>query len=562
MRKLRNLSKIVFFTVILLTTHTLNSAQPQYAQRKQSAQERRDQLKQDASTATSEVDTKCKEILGYVNSGKTLSKQELREALHDIAKNRKYLPVIDNPQKSTYHILSAWVYYFDNKQDKALKEAASGQKADPQNLNAVKTHLALSVIYRDYASATEALTEQSTGTEETNSQSPQQINEGDIQLEVNSVRIGLLGKVFDFHPEPVGPNSTSWKSAGRVTCALLWKIDANELNSFAPVEKAKPAETNEPNASQHEPNLPTPTAPEPSAESNAVTTAPENTASQSQESSPAAEEIPASSTQAVPEQPYQAQKMPELEAFSQLQNQFVKDKRAVFVGINLNDPAKRKNLENWFSKNPQTWQIFLLPAEQRQKMFACLDGGLDKPMLLIVAPDSTIRYAGRVESFLPKMIIRGILENSKEFAEPNEPNRPPAAAESNLPAVKSVQPAQLPVEPKITPVLNTDANANKTTVNTQQPQTTTASAPVKQQLNEDFSADDYQAETLLSNARTFLQISNRLPSHMYRKPVEMCRRVMKDYPNTKYAQEAQILLRNVPKEYRQQYNLTDEELGL
>ena len=49
---------------------------------------------------------------------------------------------------------------------------------------------------------------------------------------------------------------------------------------------------------------------------------------------------------------------------------------------------------------------------------------------------------------------------------------------------------------------------------------------------------------------------------MYRKPVEMCRRVMKDYPNTKYAQEAQMLLRNVPKEYRQQYNLTDEELGL
>jgi hypothetical protein len=37
---------------------------------------------------------------------------------------------------------------------------------------------------------------------------------------------------------------------------------------------------------------------------------------------------------------------------------------------------------------------------------------------------------------------------------------------------------------------------------------------------------------------------------------------MKNYPNTKYAQEAQMLLRNVPKEHRQQYNLTDEELGL
>jgi hypothetical protein len=37
---------------------------------------------------------------------------------------------------------------------------------------------------------------------------------------------------------------------------------------------------------------------------------------------------------------------------------------------------------------------------------------------------------------------------------------------------------------------------------------------------------------------------------------------MKDYPNTKYAQQAQMLLRNVPQEHRQQYNLTDQELGL
>ena len=305
-----------------------------------------------------------------------------------------------------------------------MKQAASGQKAAPQNPNAVKTRLALSLIYKDYASAIEALTEQSTGTEETNSQSSQQTNEGDIQLDVNAVRLGLLGKVFDFQPQPVEPNSTSWQSAGRLICALLWKIDANELDSFAPVEKAKPAETNEPNTPQHEPNLPTPTAPEPPAESNANTAVPKA----------------AASAEAIPEQPYEAQKMPELEVFSQLQNQFVKDKRTVFAGINLNDPAKRKNLENWLSKNPQIWQIFLLSAEQQQKMFACLDGGLDKPMLLIVAPDSTIRYAGRVESFLPKMIIRGILENPQEFAEPNEPNQPLAAAESNLPAVQHAKP--------------------------------------------------------------------------------------------------------------------------
>ena len=373
----------------------------------------------------------------------------------------------------------------------------------------------------------------------------QQTNEGNIQLDINSVQAGLLGKTFDFNPEPVEVNSSSWQSAGRLACALLWKIDANEFDSFAPAQIAKPAETNEPNASLYESNLPIPPAPEPVA----TTPSGENTFSPMLQSEGEKQGKTYQST---------------FVAFSQLQSQFAKDKRTVFAGINLNDPAKRKNLENWLSKNPQTWQIFLLPPEGQQKMLAYFSGDFEKPVLLIIAPDNTIRYAGKVEGFLPKMIIRGILENPQEFAEPNEPNRPSAPAESNLPAVKPVQPVHLPVRPNM-PQTST-ADVNKTTLNVQhpqtQPQTTTASAPVKQQANEDFSADDYQAETLLSNAKTFLQIGNRLPSHMYLKPIEMCRRVMKDYPNTKYAQEAQMLLRNVPKEYRQQYNLTDEELGL
>jgi outer membrane protein assembly factor BamD (BamD/ComL family) len=67
---------------------------------------------------------------------------------------------------------------------------------------------------------------------------------------------------------------------------------------------------------------------------------------------------------------------------------------------------------------------------------------------------------------------------------------------------------------------------------------------------------------LLENAKAFFKIGNRLQYHTYQKPVDMCRTVMKDYPNTKYATEAQILLRKVPERFRERYNLTDEELGL
>lgn len=48
----------------------------------------------------------------------------------------------------------------------------------------------------------------------------------------------------------------------------------------------------------------------------------------------------------------------------------------------------------------------------------------------------------------------------------------------------------------------------------------------------------------------------------YSQSVAICRGVIKDYPNTDYAQQARELLREVPEDLRSQYNLSDEELGL
>jgi hypothetical protein len=545
MRKFSNLSKLVFLTVILLITYTGISAPAPYIQppiaapttpRRVSAQEKKQQLQQEAATASTELSTKYQEILSHVNSAQAPSDPNLKEFLKIAAKNRKYLPVFNDSQKSTYLAFSAWVFYFDNKLDKAVKQAASAQKVSPKNQNSIKTRFALSLLYKDYTSAIESLSEQSPNnrpgpqTAKTEEQPYQQGAEPDIQLDVNAVRIAMLGKVLDFHPEPLEANQPSWQSAGRLVCALLWKLDANELDSFAPPEVTKPAETNEPNAPPREPNAPQPVL---------VT---------------------------MPEPQYQAKQMPEFEVFSKLQNQFSQNKKIVLTGINLNDLTKTKNLANWLSKNPQAWQTFVLSAEQQEKMFLSLGDGFDKPVLLIVAPDSTIRYAGSVEGFLPQMVIHNIMQNPQEFApkDSNEPNQP--FAEPNLPAVEPVR--HIPAEPnklRIAPVLPT-ADVNKTVINTQRPQTAPApntvppQAKLQQNVDEDFF--DPQAEDLINHARAFLKINNVLPNHMYRDPIEWCRRVRKDYPNTKYAREAQMLLRNVPERYRQQYNLTDEELGI
>lgn len=532
MRKFSHLPKFVSLIIILFITLEVSAQH----QRRLSAQEKRQQLQQESSAAMTEVDNTYKEILSLVNSGQTPPDPNLKESLRVIARNRKYLPVLNNLQKSTYHILSAWVYYFDDKQDRALKQAVSGQKVAPKNINTIKTHFALAIIYKDYTSAIEALMEQDTNTRalpqspETASVSYSQPAE-DIQLDVNAVRIDMLGRAFDFHPEPVETDSTPWQSAGRLISALLWKIDANELDSFAPVDTNKPKD----------PNLPVQPAPKP-------------VAAQSEENLPPQTEFEQQSTA------YGQAQISEFEEFSQLQSLFEKDERAVFVGINLNNPEKRKNLENWLSKHPKSWKTFTLSSEAQQKMIS-LFGGSNKPMLLIVGPDSAVRYAGDVNGFLPQMIIQNILKNPLEFMEPNEPNLPPKL--SQTPVAEANEPAQTvlpsPAEPNRPPSSIVVKNVNEPN----KLQTAPPSAASENQMDDGFSAaDDYQAEKLLENARTFFRIGGTLPSHSYRDPVNWCRQIIKNYPNTKYAQEAQVLLRQVPEKYRQQYNITDEELGL
>lgn len=47
----------------------------------------------------------------------------------------------------------------------------------------------------------------------------------------------------------------------------------------------------------------------------------------------------------------------------------------------------------------------------------------------------------------------------------------------------------------------------------------------------------------------------------YNQVAAICRGVIRDYPDTRYVQQAQELLRQIPEDQRAQLNLTDEELG-
>ncbi|MFA5291537.1 MAG: hypothetical protein WC496_00730 [Phycisphaerae bacterium] len=528
MRKFGNPSKVVFFIFAIITPYIFNVSvqaadppQPRpLSPKAQAIMEKRQLFQQEAAAAAPEVEAECAKFIAYVNFGQAPDEPNLNAGLKNIARNRKFAPVFNEQQKAVYYTLASWVYYFDQKPDKAMKQAVLGKKSAPINSNVTKTNLGLSLIYKDYSLATAALIGRGETTESDSQsedfQSYQQFPSDQLDIDINSIRADLLGKVFDIRP----PSAMTDKPVKDVLCLLLWKIDANDLDYFAPKETPKPAETNEPN------------------------TPPEII---------------------VEQQPYQARPTPALEAFSQLQSRF-KNTKAVFFGINLNDISKTKNFENWLAKNPQPWPIAAPLAQLQEKVTSFLAASPDKPMLVVVGPDSTIRYVGDVNNFLPRMIIGNILNNPQEFAEPNEPNKPGEPNEPNQPQsqadapVAPVQiltpPAAEPNEPKQTAAVK-DANQNSRTVQTPQQPVVNKNAP-----DEEFTENDYQAIQLLENARTFFKIGNRLQHHTYAKPIEMCRTVIKNYPNTKYAEQARILMRNVPERFRDRFGITNEELGL
>ncbi len=533
MTEYNNLLKFVFLIFIsaILTSAVLAADQyPRSAsQRAQALQERRQQLEKEAADAEKEIGDECAKWIALINAAQTPGDTNVSDGLKFIARNRKFLPILNRQQKGdSYSVLSAWVYYFDNKPEKAIRQIVSAYKLTPQNANVFKTYFALSLIYRDYSPLAEIIAAQevSPSVEEPSilqDSSYQQPSGAELNLDISRIRTDLLGKTFDIHSKISDYNSSL--SGKKLACLFLWKLDPNELEKFTTAAAPAPVE-------------------------------------KTAESVPSGE----SEFEETAEQQETNKKNPEIDLFSQLQNQFAKNTDVVFAAVNFNAPDKAKNVKNWLAENPQQWQAVPPSAQLRQTATSFIGSAPDTPILLIISPDSAVRYLGNIDSFLPQILISNILANLQEFAAPNEPNQPlklpkaPPLEEQTeddedqpqtTPQIEQAAPEPSPVESRAE---QTPAHVQET------PKETAPPAQPENQIDEDFF--DPRAETLIEHARAFFKIANRLQHHTYSKPVEMCKTVIKDYPNTKYSEQARTLMRQVPERFRERFDITDEELGL
>ena len=233
----------------------------------------------------------------------------------------------------------------------------------------------------------------------------------------------------------------------------------------------------------------------------------------------------------------------EMTAYGQLFGSYLVHPKVKFLAVNTDPVISAPTVVNKLLESPWPWaHVMAAKSTGGMAQYANLD--CKQPTLAIVDTSGTIKYAGPAAGFLaPMMLIRIAGE-------------PPSAGSIRRPG------GTTPPRTIFNPFKGLFGGGN------QRPpaKTTTGGTtlPPPKRIDEDddeITPESYQAGKLLEYAKMFVS-AGRKPVLTSKQGVDYCRQIIRDYPNTKYEQEARLLLRRVPEYERKRYNITDKEMGL
>jgi hypothetical protein len=243
-------------------------------------------------------------------------------------------------------------------------------------------------------------------------------------------------------------------------------------------------------------------------------------------------------------------------AFGKLFQSNLSGGRVKFLAINLDLPANRKVVAGEIIKQPQPWAQAII-ADQAEGMlseFSLIP--LSNPVLMMADTTGTIRYAGPATGFIAPMLLAGIVSGNVAGSGGTEEKTesvvtPLTPADSN--SLAAVDSNSLPADSNSLPRAAQAPAVQKPVQKAGQPQT---------QYKELSEEDKIQAEKLVTYAEDLFMKAAGKRVITYKRGIELCRQVMKEYPGSEYANKARQLLRQVPENQRSKYNITDQELGL
>jgi len=210
----------------------------------------------------------------------------------------------------------------------------------------------------------------------------------------------------------------------------------------------------------------------------------------------------------------------------------------------------------------------------------------ETPFMLIADKEGKVKYAGPVTDFMSAFILTELtgieleLEKMRKMPEPPKPKIQPhrqtpspvkkrTRKQRQQPMPMMMDPMMMgmpmPMPPEAAPPKPV-AEPNKPSAdpNTPAKAERPVTPPVSKQSS-DFPTqsleDEVRAEKLFQSAQMHIEESRKLRMKNPKQGIEDARRILKEFPNTEYAQKARELLRRVPDRWKKRHDITDEELG-
>jgi len=481
---------------------------------------KREQMRQEAQASYASIERALKATLEKINLNQRLNDEQLKKAAELLETNRRNAALYDTPQKAGYMLLQSWTAYHQNDSTNALNWATRACKEDPNNGDAWATQTLFSLAYGRRPLEPQAIRprlqtrrlregQDDVMNEMTTPEAVGYGQPGTLAFDVKTLRREIMRERITLQEfKSADGQEVMYRPGENILCLLFWKTQV-EADSNDPFE-TKPAAA--PDAGM--PGMP---------------------------GMPVMPDIGGGydSSQASP--------LAEQQAYFEAMAEALADKKEVrFAEISLNAASDAaKIMRDRFSTVPL---VFAASAGSGATAFGRIDAA--SPVMLIIDKEGQIRYAGPAAGFVPAFLLTHLTGVPIDLAALQaEPSEIPAMQMTtpDAPGAPMMAPPMMPGMPGMPPMEGEPMQE---------------AAPTEKKYKELPPEKQVEAEKKLSYVRDLFIRGSRMRIQSYKRGVDMCREIMRDYPGTQYAEEARMLLRQVPENRRSTYNITNEELGL
>jgi hypothetical protein len=571
-------------------TRTTNTAAADA--RAQKLEQQKEMQGQAMIDAAKDVDSKLVELLNLINKNQKPSSEKIASALKTIEETSKFLSRFDSKTQCEHYMLKAWANYFNNEPKTANQTAKQAYRTDQENNDAFITQAAIAILTDNKPIVQKPKTSpaqtQSVGSQRPQRQRPQSrrrqnaantsgsirvsgsVGSGKIlQLDVEAINADMLGKkIQPLEVKCINATTLTCDPAQENLCIMFWQLpessipDPNEPSQkqsaasaasgrVAPQTMARPEMMSQRRSSR--------TSRRPDRTSRRGATPGETAPRRPEMMMPGRPDMmgpgmmrpemmmmgPGMMGPGMSQYPFGTQTASQIlspertletqmDAFGQLFDSSFDNPGVKFLAVNTDQPKVRKKVVKQLLQSPWPWaNVMANDPSGGAEQFKDVDA--QQPTLTIVDKNATMKYAGPAEGFLAPMVLEktaGItISSQQEF--PADPN-------SSL--------TQAPID--LSETINQIIKSN--------PQMITKLSSDDDMLT----PEEFQAQKLFEYAKGLYIPAGKKAGLTPKQGIELCRQIMKDYPDSPYAEQAKKLLRELPEEDRKKYKITNEEMGL